>query len=140
MQLTYNNQSLLATGCYEDHDAGITRMGKQVIKEMNRVGMVVDMSHSADQSTIQAAEISERPIAITHANPFSWHPALRNKRDEVIEAVVSNGGMIGFSLYPHHLKNGSQCTLPDFCSMVARSADKYGIGTVSYTHLRAHET
>jgi microsomal dipeptidase-like Zn-dependent dipeptidase len=104
MQLTYNNQSLLATGCYEDHDAGITRMGKQVIKEMNRVGMVVDMSHSADQSTIQAAEISERPIAITHANPFSWHPALRNKRDEVIEAVVSNGGMIGFSLYPHHLK------------------------------------
>ena len=99
MQLTYNNQSLLATGCYEDHDAGITRMGKQVIKEMNRVGMVVDMSHSADQSTIQAAEISERPIAITHANPFSWHPALRNKRDNVIEAVVSNGGMIGFSLY-----------------------------------------
>ena len=130
MQLTYNNQSLLATGCYEDHDAGITRMGKQVIKEMNRVGMVVDMSHSADQSTIQAAEISERPIAITHANPFSWHPALRNKRDEVIEAVVSNGGMIGFSLYPHHLKNGSQCTLPDFCSMVARSADKYGIGSL----------
>ena len=130
MQLTYNNQSLLATGCYEDHDAGITRMGKQVIKEMNRVGMVVDMSHSADQSTIQAAEISERPIAITHANPFSWHSALRNKRDEVIEAVVSNGGMIGFSLYPHHLKNGSQCTLPDFCSMVARSADKYGIGSL----------
>ena len=44
MQLTYNNQSLLATGCYEDNDAGITRMGKQVIKEMNRVGMVVDMA------------------------------------------------------------------------------------------------
>ena len=130
MQLTYNNQSLLATGCYEDNDAGITRMGKQVIKEMNRVGMVVDMSHSADQSTIQAAEISERPIAITHANPFSWHPALRNKRDNVIEAVVSNGGMIGFSLYPHHLKNGSQCTLADFCSMVAQSAEKYGVGSL----------
>ena len=47
MQLTYNNQSLLATGCYEDEDTGITRMGRQVIKEMNRVGMVVDMSHSA---------------------------------------------------------------------------------------------
>ena len=127
MQLTYNNQSLLATGCYEDNDAGITRMGKQVIKEMNRVGMVVDMSHSADQSTIQAAEISERPIAITHANPFSWHPALRNKRDKVIEAVVSNGGMIGFSLYPHHLRNGSHCTLSDFCSMIAQSAEKYGV-------------
>jgi microsomal dipeptidase-like Zn-dependent dipeptidase len=92
--------------------------------------MVVDMSHSADQSTIQAAEISERPIAITHANPFSWHPALRNKREKVIDAVVSNGGMIGFSLYPHHLNNGSQCTLSDFCSMIARSADRYGIGSL----------
>ena len=85
---------------------------------------------SADQSTIQAVEISERPIALTHANPFSWHPALRNKRDNVIEAVVSNGGMIGFSLYPHHLKNGSQCTLADFCSMVAQSAEKYGVGSL----------
>ena len=47
MQLTYNNQSLLATGCYEADDNGVTRMGRQVIKEMNRVGMVVDMSHSA---------------------------------------------------------------------------------------------
>ncbi|MEP6066934.1 MAG: membrane dipeptidase, partial [Paracoccaceae bacterium] len=67
MQLTYNNQSLLATGCYETHDTGITRMGRQVIKEMNRVGLVIDMSHSADRSTIEAADISERPIAITHA-------------------------------------------------------------------------
>jgi microsomal dipeptidase-like Zn-dependent dipeptidase len=56
MQLTYNNQSLLATGCYEAEDAGITRMGRQVIKEMNRVGPVVDMSHSAARSTIEAAE------------------------------------------------------------------------------------
>ena len=73
MQLTYNNQSLLATGCYEAQDSGITRMGRQVIKEMNRVGLVVDMSHSADRSTIEAADISQRPIAITHANPHGNH-------------------------------------------------------------------
>ena len=71
MQLSYNNQSLLATGCYEQNDTGITRMGKSVIKEMNRVGLVVDMSHSADRSTIEAADISTRPIAITHANPYN---------------------------------------------------------------------
>ena len=88
MQLTYNNQSLLAAGCYEAEDSGVTRMGRQVIKEMNRVGLVVDMSHSADRSTIEAAEISERPIAITHANPHAWAPALRNKRDDVIRAVT----------------------------------------------------
>jgi len=127
MQLTYNNQSLLATGCYEQHDSGITRMGKEVIKEMNRVGLVVDMSHSADKSTIEAADISTRPIAITHANPHEWMPALRNKRHEVIKAVTDNGGMIGFSLYPHHLKNNSDCTLESFCQMVADTASKYGI-------------
>lgn len=76
MQLTYNNQSLLATGCYEQNDSGVTRMGRQVIKEMNRVGLVVDMSHSAERSTLDAIEISERPIVISHANPSFWHPAL----------------------------------------------------------------
>lgn len=127
MQLTYNNQSLLATGCYEAEDPGITRMGRQVIKEMNRVGLVVDMSHSADRSTIEAAELSERPIAITHANPHAWHPALRNKRHEVLKAVTDAGGMLGVSLYPHHLKDKSDCTLQSFCEMIARAADSYGV-------------
>ncbi|WP_207510502.1 membrane dipeptidase [Cognatiyoonia koreensis] len=127
MQLSYNNQSLLATGCYEAEDPGITRMGRQVIKEMNRVGMVIDMSHSADRSTIQAADLSQRPIAITHANLHAWQPALRNKRDDVIRAVTQNGGMMGFSLYPHHLKDKSACTLQSFCEMIARAADEFGV-------------
>ncbi len=127
MQLSYNNQSLLATGCYEDDDPGITRMGKEVIREMNRVGLVVDMSHSADRSTIEAADLSERPIAVTHANPHAWHPALRNKTDEVIRAVTGNGGMMGFSLYPHHLKDKSDCTLESFCQMVYNAAETYGV-------------
>lgn len=127
MQLSYNNQSLLASGCYEDRDSGITRMGRQVIAEMNRVGLVVDMSHSADRSTIEAADISRRPIAITHANPHDWHPARRNKRDDVIRAVVANGGMLGFSLYPHHLRGGTDCTLAQFCEMVARLVGRFGV-------------
>ena len=96
MQLTYNNQSLLATGCYEAEDTGITRMGREVIAEMNRVGLVVDMSHSAERSTLEAIDISRRPIAITHANPHSWHPALRNKSDAVLKALAQSGGMLGF--------------------------------------------
>ena len=127
MQLTYNNQSLLATGCYEAEDTGITRMGRQVIREMNRVGLVVDMSHSADRSTIEAAEISERPIVNTHANPHDWHPALRNKKHDVIQAVVDGGGMMGFSVYPHHLKDKTDCTLDSFCGMIADAAERYGV-------------
>jgi len=134
MQLTYNNQSLLATGCYEAEDNGITRMGREVVAEMNRVGMVIDMSHSGERSTLEAIEISRRPIAITHANPFFWHPALRNKSDTVLKALADSGGMLGFSLYPHHLKDGSDCTVESFAAAIAKTADmmgadKIGIGS-----------
>ena len=132
MQLSYNNQSLLATGCYEADDPGITRMGRQVIHEMNRVGLVIDMSHSAERSTLEAIEISERPIAITHANPASWHPALRNKSDTVLKALAESGGMLGFSLYPHHLNEGSRCTLEDFCTMIARTAEVMGMEQIGF--------
>ena len=130
MQLTYNNQSLLGTGCYEDNDPGITRMGKQVIKEMNRVGLVVDMSHSAEKSTLEAIEISERPIAITHANPTFWHPALRNKSNKVLEALGESGSMLGFSVYAHHLKDGTNCSLESFCNMVAETAEIMGVTNI----------
>jgi microsomal dipeptidase-like Zn-dependent dipeptidase len=130
MQLTYNNQSLLATGCYEAEDSGVTRMGRQVIREMNRVGLVVDMSHSAERSTLEAIEISERPIAITHANPAFWHPARRNKSHDVLRALGQTGGMLGFSMYPHHLKDKSDCTLVSFCEMIARTADLMGIDNI----------
>ncbi len=130
MQLSYNNQSLLATGCYEAEDPGITRMGREVIAEMNRVGLVVDMSHSADRSTLEAIEISSRPIAITHANPHNWHPALRNKSDDVLRALSQSGGMLGFSVYPHHLNGKSDCTLENFCQMIADTADLMGINHI----------
>ena len=126
MQLSYNNQSLLATGCYESEDPGITRMGREVIREMNRIGLVVDMSHSAERSTLDAIEISGRPIAITHANPAFWHPAKRNKSRKVLQALGASGGMLGFSMYPHHLKDGSSCSLESFCQMIADTADLVG--------------
>ena len=132
MQLSYNNQSLLATGCYEDNDPGITRMGRQVIKEMNRLGFVIDMSHSAERSTLHAIDLSERPIAITHANPANWHPALRNKSDDVLKALAESDGMLGFSMYPHHLNDGPSCSLVSFCEMVARTADLMGVDHIGF--------
>ena len=130
MQLTYNNQSLLATGCYEKEDTGLTRMGREVVQEMNRVGLVVDMSHSAERSTLDVIEFSDRPIAITHANPSSWMPALRNKSDTVLKALAETGGMIGFSLYPHHLKDKSDCTRDSFARMIADTADLIGVDNI----------
>ena len=130
MQLTYNNQSLLATGCYEKNDSGVTNFGREAIKEMNRVGVVIDMSHSAEKSTFDAIEISEKPIAITHANPSFWYKAIRNKSNDLLKALASSGGMLGLSLYPHHLKDGSNCTLENFCEMTAKTAEIMGVKNI----------
>ena len=127
MQLTYNNQSLLATGCFENVDSGVTNFGKEVIKEMNRIGLVIDMSHSAEKSTIDAINISQKPIAITHANPSFWYAAKRNKSDELLKILSKNDGMLGLSLYPHHLKDGTNCSLESFCEMVAKTVDLMGV-------------
>ena len=127
MQLTYNNQSLLASGCYENEDNGISRFGRQVIAEMNRVGMLIDMSHSAERSTLEAIELSSRPVIVSHANPSSFHAAKRNKSDSVLRAIAESGGLLGFSTYPFHLKGASGCSLESFCDMVASTAELMGV-------------
>ena len=130
MQLTYNNQSLLATGCYEKNDSGVTNFGREAIKEMNRIGIVIDMSHSGEKSTLDAIDISEKPIAITHANPSFWHSALRNKSETLLKHLSNSGGMLGLSLYAHHLKDGTNCKLDNFCEMVAKTADIMGVKNI----------
>ena len=132
MQLTYNNQSLLATGCYENEDSGLTRMGKEVVKEMNRVGMIIDMSHSSERSTIEAIEYSSKPITISHANPSFWHKAKRNKSKKVLQTLTENEGILGLSLYPHHLKNSSDCTLEDFTNMILDLIELIGIDHIGF--------
>ena len=71
---------------------------------MNRVGIAVDMSHSAEKSTFDAIELSEKPIAITHANPSFWHAAKRNKSNDLLKTLSESGGMLGLSLYPPSFK------------------------------------
>lgn len=132
MQLTYNNQSLLASGCYEETDGGVSRFGREVIREMNRVGMIIDMSHSAERSTMEAIDLSERPIVVSHANPSFWHASIRNKSDPLLKALAARGGLLGFSLYPFHLRNAGNCALEDFCDMVARTADAIGIDHIGF--------
>ena len=70
MQLTYNNQTPLGGGCFESTDSGISRFGKAVIEEMNRLGMIVDLSHAGKQTCLDAIKFSKKPVAISHANIF----------------------------------------------------------------------
>jgi microsomal dipeptidase-like Zn-dependent dipeptidase len=85
------------------------------------------MSHSAERSTLDAIEISARPIVVTHANPGFWHPALRNKSDAILKGLGETGGMLGFSMYPHHLKDGSDCSLQSLCQMIADCVEVMGV-------------
>ena len=108
----------------------MTNFGKEAIKEMNRIGIVIDMSHSAEKSTFDAIELSEKPIAITHANPLFWHKAIRNKSNDLLKALAESGGMLGLSLYPHHLKDGTNCNLESFCQMTAKTAEMIGVENI----------
>lgn len=130
MQITYNSQSLLASGYTEAEDTGLTRMGREVVDEMNRLGMVIDLSHAGARSALAAIEHSSRPVAVTHANPRAWCDTPRNLPDTVLRALGETGGMLGLSLYPHHLAGGSDCTLEDFAAMVARTAEVIGPGRI----------
>jgi microsomal dipeptidase-like Zn-dependent dipeptidase len=119
-------RTLIGAGCYEKVDAGISRFGREVIAEMNRVGMLIDLSHSAEFTSLQAIEISQRPVAITHANPLSFHHGIRNKSDSLLKALAQSGGMLGFSTYPFHI-GGSDTPLEKFCAMIADTVELMGI-------------
>lgn len=127
-QLTYNIQNHIASSCYEPNDSGLSRFGKSVVREMNRCGMVVDLSHVGNRSTLHAIDVSQRPVAITHANLASVYPAPRNKPDEVLRALTDNGGVLGCTPHPG-LTNG-KVALREWCEMVAEAVELMGIDHV----------
>lgn len=126
MQLTYNNQSLLGCGWMEQEDSGITRMGREAIAEMNRLGMIIDLSHAGERTALEAIALSQKPVVISHANPRWLRDSGRNASRSVLEALREKRGLLGLSLYPLHLPNGSETTLDQFGSMAAEAAEIMG--------------
>jgi len=96
-QLTYNSQNLLGSGSTERVDGGVTDYGEQVIKAMNEVGMLIDVSHSGDRTTLDAIELSPRPIAFTHSNCRALNNHPRLKTDEAIRKLAAKGGVMGIT-------------------------------------------
>jgi membrane dipeptidase len=130
MQLTYNNQTPLGGGCFEPKDSGISRFGFAVVEEMNRLGMIIDLSHAGKQTCLDAIEFSSKPVAISHANPNFFHKAVRNIDDDVLIKLAKKNGFIGLSLYPFHLKEGGDCKIEDFCSMIKKLINLIGIDNI----------
>lgn len=93
--MAYNYKNLVGDGCHERTDSGLSRFGVQLVEEMNRVGMIVDCSHTGYRTSMEVMEVSTKPVVFSHSNPRSlWHHD-RNIRDEQAKACAETGGMIG---------------------------------------------
>ena len=132
-QLTYNTQNLVGSGCWESKDGGLSDFGKDVVLEMNRLGMVIDLSHVGPKTSLETINISKSPVTYTHCCPaIKKHP--RNKTDEQLKQIANNGGMIGFASYTPFLPKGSNSNIDDCVEAMDYlinivGEDQVGIGT-----------
>jgi membrane dipeptidase len=97
MLLAYNQKNRACDGCHERTDAGLSRYGVRLIEEMNRVGMILDLTHTGYRSTMEAIEVSEAPVIFSHSNAFAVMEHPRNIRDDQIKACAEKGGLIGIN-------------------------------------------
>lgn len=130
IQLTYNFENLVGYGCQAPEDKGLTDFGRDVVKEMNRLGILVDLSHCGPRTTLEAIELSEKPVAITHANAASQFPHPRNKSDEAIQALAARGGVIGALSFPAMLTPNLPATVDDYLDAVDYLVDLAGVDHV----------
>ncbi len=95
MLLAYNKKNLVGDGCHERTDSGLSLFGLELIEEMNRVGMLVDCSHTGYRTSMEAMEVSSAPVIFSHSNPRALWEHDRNIRDEQARACAATGGLIG---------------------------------------------
>jgi membrane dipeptidase len=114
-QLTYNARNLIGNGSTERRDEGISDFGAAIVERMNKVGMAVDVSHCGDRTTLDAFEISKKPVLITHSNCRSLAPGHpRCKTDEAIKKMASSGGVMGVTGVRMFVKNDEPTTVEHF--------------------------
>jgi membrane dipeptidase len=97
MLLAYNAGNWAADGCHESRNAGLSQFGRSLVAEMNRVGMIVDVTHVGLRSSLEALELTTRPAIFSHSTPKKFAPHDRNITDEQIRACASKDGMIGLT-------------------------------------------
>ena len=95
MLLAYNKKNLVGDGCHERTDSGLSHFGIELIEEMNRVGMMVDCSHTGYRSSMEAMEVSNVPVIFSHSNPRALWEHDRNIRDDQAKACAATGGLVG---------------------------------------------
>ncbi len=131
VQLCYNTQNLIGTGCYE-RDGGLSGYGREVIGEMNRVGIMVDLSHVGAKTSEEAILESKKPVTYSHCLPAGMKEHPRNKSDDQLKFIADHGGFIGVTMFPPFLKRGIESTVDDYVEAIDYVINLVGEDCVGY--------
>jgi membrane dipeptidase len=134
VQLTYNTATTVGSGCYESHDGGLTDFGREVVAELNRVGILIDLSHVGRKTAEDAIRVSGQPVVYSHCLPAGLKQHPRNKTDDELRFIVSRGGLVGVTMFPPFLAKGADATVEDYIDAVGYvinlvGEDNVGVGT-----------
>ena len=128
IQLTYMTANLLGDGCLEPRNAGLTYFGREVVRELNRCGILVDLSHVGDRSTLEAIDASAVPVAFTHADCRSLCGSPRNKTDDAMRALAARDGVMGFTPLPFFVTDDPRdATLARYLDHIQHAVDLMGV-------------
>jgi membrane dipeptidase len=134
MQMTYNTQNLSGCGCYESRDGGLSDFGKEMVGEMNRLGILIDLSHVGAKTSNDVIKLSRQPVCYSHCLPAKLKAHPRNKSDEQLKFMADHGGFVGVTAFSPFLRNGPLSTLADYLEAIEYviqivGEDRVGIGT-----------
>lgn len=137
MHLTYNRRNVIGDGCAEEANGGLSDFGRAVVQKMNQIGVIVDIAHSGWQTSLEAAQVSEKPMVASHSSVAALHRHIRSKPDTVIKAIADTGGYIGICCVPRFLGgSGDIAEMMRHIDYIVQKfgPDHVGIGTdVAYT-------
>jgi membrane dipeptidase len=134
IQLTYNTRNLLGDGCTERTQAGLTHLGVAAVKRMNALGIVVDVAHSGVQTTLDAVEVSERPIAYSHTGCRALFDHPRSKTDEQLRALAARDGYVGIYAVPFFLTDRPNPSVDVMIDHIVHAAEIVGVERVGIGH------
>jgi len=146
--IAYSQANMLGSGLSEKNDGGLTNFGRRAVERMNKLGMLIDISHSGDQTSLDVIEHSAAPVMITHAGARSVWPIARMKPDEVIVACAKRGGLIGLEAAPHttispkHLEHSLDSVMDHFeycVDLVGIDHVSFGPDTMFGDHVAVHK-
>lgn len=118
IQMAYNTQNLAGTGCYESKDGGLSDFGREMVAEMNRLGIMCDLSHVGPQTSTDVILASKKPVAYSHCLPAGLKAHPRNKSDEQLKFIADRGGFVGVTMFPPFLRRGPDSTIEDYVDAI----------------------